>query len=161
MKESLDEADYGTQYFLVRYAYLFEHTLVNDGLIVSPLNGEDGPGLKSIIDSIDIREDFKSFMDSYTITWNQSGQRAPRRDVSVEELVTSPKTSTHQSLHNNSELSTDTANTSVPANPTFGVDLSQQMARDDIEVPPILKKCTSAIEENGVFCISQSNIIWR
>jgi Rho GTPase-activating protein RGD1 len=42
LKESADEADLGTQYHLSRYAYLFEHVLVNDGLTVAPLGIEDG-----------------------------------------------------------------------------------------------------------------------
>ncbi|KAJ3564528.1 hypothetical protein NP233_g8237 [Leucocoprinus birnbaumii] len=34
--------------------------------------------------------------------------------------------------------------------PTFGVDLSEQMARDNVEVPPIMRKCCSAIEKYGI-----------
>lgn len=42
MKESADETDLGTQYHLSRYAYIFESTLVTDGLTISPLNSDDG-----------------------------------------------------------------------------------------------------------------------
>lgn len=42
LKESADECDLGTQYHLSRYSYLFESTLVNDGMIVSPVSMEDG-----------------------------------------------------------------------------------------------------------------------
>ncbi|KAF5362023.1 hypothetical protein D9756_002638 [Leucocoprinus leucothites] len=34
--------------------------------------------------------------------------------------------------------------------PTFGVDLTEQMARDNVEVPPIMLKCCEAIEKYGV-----------
>lgn len=34
--------------------------------------------------------------------------------------------------------------------PTFGVDLAQQMTRDNAEVPPIVLKCTQAIEKYGM-----------
>lgn len=34
--------------------------------------------------------------------------------------------------------------------PTFGVDLGEQMARDDVEVPPIMQKCCEAIEKYGI-----------
>jgi hypothetical protein len=34
--------------------------------------------------------------------------------------------------------------------PTFGVDLAEQMTRDDVEVPPIVRKCCDAIEKYGI-----------
>ena len=34
--------------------------------------------------------------------------------------------------------------------PTFGVDLGEQMARDNVEVPPIMEKCCQAIEKYGM-----------
>lgn len=42
LKESADELDLGTQYHLSRYSYLFENTLVSDGLTISPVGMEDG-----------------------------------------------------------------------------------------------------------------------
>ena len=35
--------------------------------------------------------------------------------------------------------------------PTFGVDLADQMARDNVEVPPIMLKCCLAIEKYGLY----------
>ena len=35
--------------------------------------------------------------------------------------------------------------------PTFGVELAEQMARDNAEVPPIVLKCCQAIEKYGLF----------
>lgn len=59
------------------------------------------------------------------------------------------------------------ANSSSPSNsnpqivdkgrPTFGVDLAEQMARDSVEVPPIMEKCCQAIEKYGL----QSQGIYR
>jgi hypothetical protein len=34
--------------------------------------------------------------------------------------------------------------------PTFGVDLAEQMVRDNCEVPPIMPKCCQAIETYGL-----------
>lgn len=34
--------------------------------------------------------------------------------------------------------------------PTFGVDLGEQMARDNVEVPRVLVKCCEAIEQHGL-----------
>jgi hypothetical protein len=38
------------------------------------------------------------------------------------------------------------------ANPgaTFGVDLTEQMTRDNVDVPPIMEKCCAAIERHGL-----------
>lgn len=33
---------------------------------------------------------------------------------------------------------------------TFGVDLTEQMARDNVDVPPIVEKCCAAIEAHGL-----------
>lgn len=41
--------------------------------------------------------------------------------------------------------------------PTFGVDLAEQMARDNVELPAILEKCCAAIEKYGL----QSQGIYR
>lgn len=34
--------------------------------------------------------------------------------------------------------------------PTFGVDLGEQMSRDDVDVPLIVVKCCEAIEKYGI-----------
>lgn len=34
--------------------------------------------------------------------------------------------------------------------PTFGVDLAEQMLRDDVDVPPVVVKCCEAIERHGM-----------
>jgi Rho GTPase-activating protein RGD1 len=42
LKETADECDTGLQYHLARYTYLFENTMVSDGLVIAPVNEEDG-----------------------------------------------------------------------------------------------------------------------
>jgi hypothetical protein len=37
-----------------------------------------------------------------------------------------------------------------PTLPTFGVDLGEQMARDNVEVPRVLEKCCEVIELHGL-----------
>lgn len=56
LKESLDECDLGTQYHLARYSYLFERTLVNDGLTVSPLSADDGTSVSIGLDAIELTD---------------------------------------------------------------------------------------------------------
>ena len=34
--------------------------------------------------------------------------------------------------------------------PTFGVDLAEQMGRDNVEIPPILERCCATIEKHGL-----------
>jgi len=85
LKEGVDEADLGTQYHMSRYANVFENTLVSDGVTISPpsttgsVGGvEEGPGLKMIVEAIDNREDFKDFMQNYSVAWLQSPQAIAR-----------------------------------------------------------------------------------
>ncbi|KAK4700938.1 Rho GTPase-activating protein RGD1, partial [Phenoliferia sp. Uapishka_3] len=166
LKESVDELDLGTQYHLSRYAFLFESTIVTDGLTISPVNFDEGasafvpyrpeyklmeaiftgPGLKSVVDSIDIREDFKTFMNQFALSWQMSGQRGPKRDSEGHEprAVISPRPSMSSSTSHQQGF------TGPPSRPTFGVDLSEQMQRDGVEVPKILEKCCEAIELHGL-----------
>ncbi len=48
--------------------------------------------------------------------------------------------------------SPNTTNSQIPdkGRPTFGVDLAEQMARDDVDVPLIMVKCCEAIEKYGL-----------
>ena len=153
LKESVDELDLGTQYHLSRYAFLFESTLVSDGLTISPVAAEDGPGIKAVLDSIDLREDFKTFMNQFALSWQLSGQRGPKRDG--EGLAARPALSPRPSMSNFSAThAAQTFSTAQsfppPTRPTFAVDLGEQMHRDGVEVPRILEKCCEAIELHGL-----------
>ncbi|WWC63842.1 uncharacterized protein I303_106447 [Kwoniella dejecticola CBS 10117] len=84
LKECADELDLGTQYHLTRYAFLYESTLVADGTTLNPMSAADeGPGLKTIYESIDNRTDFKSYMQNYTVA--RGATKGPRRDGPYEE----------------------------------------------------------------------------
>ncbi|BGO95571.1 hypothetical protein NBRC10512_007828 [Rhodotorula toruloides] len=151
LKESVDELDLGTQYHLSRYAYIFESLLVTDGLTVSPVTIEDGPGIKAVIDAVDVREDFKTFMQQYALNWQMSGQRGPRRDGPAEEgFPARPSLSPQPSSNNVGSQSFASIPAAAVSQPTFGVDLGEQMARDNVEVPRILEKCAEAIEIHGL-----------
>ncbi|GAA5884654.1 hypothetical protein JCM3774_002549 [Rhodotorula dairenensis] len=135
LKENVDELDLGTQYHLSRYAYLLENVLVTEGLTIAPVAPEDGQGLRTVIESIDLREDFKTYMQQYSLNWQMSGQqRGPKREGPEEESF--PYDSPSQSA--------------AAALPTFGVDLGEQMLRDGVEVPRVLEKCAEAIELYGL-----------
>ncbi|OCF32411.1 GTPase activating protein [Kwoniella heveanensis CBS 569] len=84
LKECADELDLGTQYHLTRYAFLYESTLVSDGTTLNPMSAADeGPGLKTIYESIDNRSDFKSYMQNYAVA--RGTPRGPRREGPYEE----------------------------------------------------------------------------
>jgi len=53
-----------------------------------------------------------------------------------------------QQQHHTSSASLD--NTKGGFKRTFGVDLAEQMIRDNVEVPPIMEKCCQAIEKYGI-----------
>lgn len=125
-----------------------------------------GPGLRSIIDSIDVRDDFKTFMQQYAISWQMSGQKGPRRDGPGEDSYVSSSALGMSRTGLISKLScaqpaaqrpppspTQASSNHVHqtfSRPTFGVDLGDQMLRDSVEVPRILEKCFEAVEAHGL-----------
>ncbi|EPQ31318.1 uncharacterized protein PFL1_06843 [Pseudozyma flocculosa PF-1] len=154
LKESAEEIDNGTQYHLARYAFLFESTLLNDGMAISPVGTDPSaatavaPGLKAAVEAIDNRADFKSYLQNYQVV-HGSSYRGPRREGPYEEgflpSVMSPNAGTA-----GGSASKGAQARSAPTRPIFGVDLADQMARDGVDVPPILEKCAEAIEANGL-----------
>ncbi|KAN0062628.1 Rho GTPase-activating protein [Thecaphora frezii] len=147
LKESAEEIDNGTQYHLARYAFLFESTLLNDGMTISPVGPDVTPtaGLKAAVEAIDNRGDFKSYMQNYQVV-HGSSYRGPRREGPYEEgflpALLSPTAAAHSKGAQQSR--------SAPTRPVFGVDLAVQMTRDGVDVPPILEKCAEAIEAHGL-----------
>ncbi|CEH11907.1 -domain-containing protein [Ceraceosorus bombacis] len=145
LKESSEEIDNGLQYHLTRYAFLYESTILGDGMAVSPIPAVEGnPGLKTAAESIDNRTDFRTFMSNYQIV-HARDYRGPRREGPYEEgFLNNPAMSGLASAKSTSAPSTK------PTRPIFGVHLADQMARDGVEIPPILEKCAEAIEAVGL-----------
>lgn len=46
LKESAEEIDNGTQYHLARYAFLFESTILGDGMAVTPVGAPESGELR-------------------------------------------------------------------------------------------------------------------
>ncbi|KAK7466328.1 Rho GTPase-activating protein [Stygiomarasmius scandens] len=149
LKECSDEIDLGTQYHLTRYAFLFESIVLSDGSTLVPSKDENSAalGLKTAIEMIDNRGDFKTYMQNYAFA-HGSSTRGPRREGPSEEGFL-PPLSTH---HNNVSIPSNPNGIHLPdkGRPTFGVDLGEQMIRDDVDVPPIMRKCCEAIEKYGL-----------
>ncbi|KAG6841450.1 hypothetical protein C0991_010875 [Blastosporella zonata] len=150
LKECADEIDLGTQYHLTRYAFLFESIVLGDGSILVPPR-EEGLGLKASIETIDNRGDFRTYMQNYAYARGGTAARGPRREGPTEEgfLPPLPRHEGDKTTHH-SPNGVKPGVQQIPTRPTFGVDLAEQMARDKVELPPILIKCCEAIEKYGM-----------
>lgn len=151
LKECADEIDLGTQYHLTRYAFLFESIVLSDGSTLVPAN-EEGLGLKATIELIDNRGDFKTYMQNYAFARGGAAPKGPRRDGPQDEgfLPPLPTFGEKTSSPNTHRPSNGVNGIQDKGRPTFGVDLSEQMIRDNVEVPPIMQKCCEAIEKYGI-----------
>ncbi|KZT59454.1 RhoGAP-domain-containing protein [Calocera cornea HHB12733] len=161
LKECSDEIDLGTQYHLSRYAHLYESTLLGDGSALAPVpNPDSSAGIKDIMENIDSRGDFKVYMQNYAIA--NSVPKGPRREGPPEEQYVRSFQSATPIFADTWQLSfapqhvNRASNEKIPMSPdklmlpTFGVDLAEQMARDNVEVPRIMERCAYAIEANGI-----------
>lgn len=115
-------------------------------------------GLKASIEAIDNRGDFKTFMQNYAYARGNVTPKGPRREGPPDEGFLPPLPTYNRERHT-PDPPASTSNNVINLNgtspldkgrPTFGVDLNEQMNRDDVDIPPILKKCCEAIERNGL-----------
>lgn len=153
LKECADEIDLGTKYHLTRYAFLFESIVLSDGSTLVPIAPEEeAAGLKALYEGIDNRADFKTYMQNYAYA-HGGLTKGPRREGPAEEGFL-PPLPTHNASYSAAQPPQSVANgnthISDRGRPTFGVDLAEQMARDQVELPPILEKCCVAIEKYGI-----------
>ncbi|KAI8371647.1 Rho GTPase activation protein [Radiomyces spectabilis] len=126
LKSIGDECSVALRYQLARYAYIYEQALTADGLA---LDNDDGLGLRSLTEKIDIDGDLAAFVDNFR---NRAGT-AQKNDIPYKEYVMSP-----------------TAITILNPNPVFGIPLTALMNRDKEEVPLVLQRCVEAIEQCGL-----------
>ncbi|KAJ7252767.1 RhoGAP-domain-containing protein [Mycena haematopus] len=152
LKECTDEMDLGTQYHLTRYAFLFESTVLSDGSTLVPPSEEGSPlgvGLKPTLEMIDNRGDFKVYMQNYVYARGPATPRGPRREGPSDEGFL-PPLPTHHSEKAQITPPNGVNGLQDRGRPTFGIDLADQMARDNVEVPAIMEKCCQAIEKYGI-----------
>ncbi|TEB29117.1 GTPase activating protein [Coprinellus micaceus] len=131
LKECADEVDLGTQYHLTRYAFLFESIVLSDGSTLVPTT-DDTVGLKATIETIDNRGDFQN--KTIRKKWY----------VPSVSVFGGPNYAAQNAAPNGIYGLQD------KGKPTFAVDLAMQMTRDNAEVPPIVLKCSQAIEKYGI-----------
>ncbi|KAH6910044.1 GTPase activating protein [Coprinopsis sp. MPI-PUGE-AT-0042] len=151
LKECADEVDLGTQYHLTRYAFLFESIILNDGSTLVPNNDEAGLGLKATIETIDNRGDFKTYMQNYVYARGGIAvTRRPKKDGASQDgyMPVNVYGGPNYAAQNNAP--NGISGLQDKGKPTFGVDLAEQMVRDNVEVPPMIVKCCEAIEKHGI-----------
>ncbi|KAJ8520293.1 hypothetical protein ONZ45_g2878 [Pleurotus djamor] len=146
LKECADEIDLGTQYHLTRYAFLFESTILADGSTLIP--SDEALGLKATTEKIDNRGDFKTYMHNYAYA-HGSGPRTLRREGPVDDGFLPPLPRL-QERGISSGSGSQSNGVTDKGRPTFGVDLAEQMERDNVEVPAVVEKCCLAIEKYGI-----------
>ncbi|KAI0690321.1 Rho GTPase activation protein [Cytidiella melzeri] len=149
LQQCANDIDLGTQYHLIRYAFLYERSVLNDGNTLAPTN-EETPGLKAIIESIDNRSDFKTYMQHYAFAHGGMNSRGPKREGPREDGYLPTLSAMAATHHSASSPNTSHSHAPDKGRPTFGVDLAEQMIRDDADVPPIVVKCCEAIEKYGL-----------
>ncbi|KAG0336740.1 hypothetical protein BG000_006214, partial [Podila horticola] len=124
LKDTIDESDLSLQYYLVRYGYMSEDYLMKDGVVLSPINGTD-LGLRDRVEMINKDSDLQAFVHAYSAKANQ----VQRAAAPYQEYLMSQQ-----------------AQSIINPRPIFGVDLSEQLIRDETDLPEIVVKCTEAIE---------------
>ncbi|RKP22867.1 Rho GTPase activation protein, partial [Syncephalis pseudoplumigaleata] len=127
--ESLEECDYGMQYYLAKYAFNTESLQLLDATAVSP-SDRKGMGLRNQVDKINHQKDLQAFVMKFHA--NDLGRKR-REDIPYEEYPFSEQ-----------------ARSIVNPRPIFGVDLAAQLKRDNMDIPPILSKCATSIEKHGI-----------
>ncbi|KAF9816017.1 hypothetical protein IEO21_04267 [Rhodonia placenta] len=145
LKECVDEIDLGMQYHLSRYAFLCEHVVLQEGTTLTPTE-ENAMGLRASLETIDNRSDFKTYMQHYAFAHGGANYTGPRRRGPESEGFLPPI----PALYAGGSPGTSNTQPLDKGRPTFGVDLAEQMARDDVDVPPIMVKCCEAIEKYGL-----------
>ena len=126
--------------------------MLSDGVSVNPAGDHtSSAGLREAVCSVNNQSDFREYLQSYELAYGRES-RGPQRENPYDDA-------TLASLMYASPLApagTGAAGTGAPgaesagATQTFGVDLATQLARDGVEVPPILQICTDAIERLGM-----------
>ncbi|EAU90225.2 GTPase activating protein [Coprinopsis cinerea okayama7 len=150
LKECADEVDLGTQYHLTRYAFLFESIVLSDGSTLVP-TADEGVGLKATIETIDNRGDFRTYMQNYVYArGGMSAARRPKRDGPSQDYIPPVNVYGGPNYAAQNNAPNGIVGLQDKGRPTFGVDLAEQMARDNVEVPLVVVKCCQAIEKYGI-----------
>ncbi|KAI9248914.1 Rho GTPase activation protein [Sporodiniella umbellata] len=115
-----------TRYNLARYSYFYE---TSTAAIGHSLDNDEGNGLRSLVQKIDIGQDSKELVSNFS----RQSPGLKREDIPCTEY----------------KMSSEAMSVLKP-NPVFGVSLIELMKRDQQEIPPVMIKCVEAIEKEGL-----------
>ncbi|KAI8802664.1 hypothetical protein BJ742DRAFT_714935 [Cladochytrium replicatum] len=127
LKETNDECDQGIQTQLNRFAQQMETAMMSEATTISPLD-QATPGILGIINLINNRDDFDGFVKSYL----QNSKQHQKGDLAYQQYTMAIPVPTNG-----------------PQNFVFGVDLAEQLERDNLTVPLVVSKCIEVIERNN------------
>ncbi|KAJ3223848.1 hypothetical protein HK099_000619 [Clydaea vesicula] len=192
LKDTCDEVDNGLQTFLLKYAHEMEASMMKEALAISPLERDDDiisdkssePGLISCLTKIENQLDFKNFnMLNLDHNRTQNKPQYKKENFQYKEFKLSDSTlqlqqqnqqlsqqiqeKQHQHKESSSlnSMQSRNAKTSYQKNLYFGVDLTEQLIRDNKEIPTVLEKCVQLIEDekygglrsSGIYRLSGTN----
>lgn len=149
LRDTLNELDTGLQFQLMRFAFLYESIVLSDGMAVNPLNEKSTTnGLRDSASAIDNGADFKDFLQSYELAHGKDFKGPRRFNPYDEQTLTNLMYQTTLTWPGSG--GDEGAMSGGSAHAIFGVDLTTQLIRDNVEVPPILEICADAIERVGI-----------
>ncbi|KAJ3396278.1 hypothetical protein HDU92_003535 [Lobulomyces angularis] len=185
LKDTCDEVDNGLQTFLLKYAHEMEASMMKEALAISPLERDDDiisdkssePGLISCLTKIENQLDFKNFnMLNLDHNRTQNKPQYKKENFQYKEFKLSDSTlqlqqqnqqlsqqiqeKQHQHKESSSlnSMQSRNAKTSYQKNLYFGVDLTEQLIRDNKEIPTVLEKCVQLIEDEKYGGLRSSGI---
>ncbi|KAF9978806.1 hypothetical protein BGZ73_000075 [Actinomortierella ambigua] len=128
VKDTIDEFDMALQYHLVRYGYMSEDYMMKDAMVLNPIEGPE-LGLRDLVMSVSKDADLRAYVNTFTSTMTPCA----RTSAPYQEYTMSAQ-----------------AQSIINTRPVFGVDLAEQLIRDETDLPEIVVKCTQAIEQFGM-----------
>ncbi|KAG0263686.1 hypothetical protein DFQ27_001643 [Actinomortierella ambigua] len=125
VKDTIDEFDTALQYHLVRYGYMSEDYMMKDAMILNPIEGPE-LGLRELVMSVNKDGDLRAYVNSFSSSMIPCARTsAPYQEYTMAQSI-------------------------INTRPVFGVDLAEQLVRDETDLPEIVVKCTQAIEQFGM-----------
>lgn len=82
--------------------------------------------------------------------WHQSSIQLPPIPTIPTAYFEKASSSNHGHLNHVGQAPSSFPHIPDRGRPTFGVDLAEQMVRDNVDLPPIMEKCCQAIEKYGL-----------
>ncbi|TPX37055.1 hypothetical protein SmJEL517_g00861 [Synchytrium microbalum] len=123
------EVDMKLQKNMVKYAQMYEQALMEEGVTIAPMPKDDEepqPSLLKIMESVDHEGDLHAFMKTFVPN--------PTKEKKAEQRFGAYFPTSFE----------------ASARPVFGVDVTELITRDGVQIPTIVEKCIQVIERHGM-----------